>query len=69
MVSEEKKAILMADMKDARAECADVLAQLPIDARRIIGKWALEWFGSASHKGIGKAIVDDAKMLFPDGIK
>jgi hypothetical protein len=35
----------------------------------ILGKWALEWYMDATYKGLGMALVNDAKMLYPDGVK
>ena len=67
MTDEEKQVVIMRKIKDARAECADVLATLPIEARRALGKWALEWYREATYKGLGQALVSDAKSLFPDG--
>jgi hypothetical protein len=67
MTEEEKQAAIMRKIKDARAECADVLATLPIEARRALGRWALDWYNVATYKGLGQALVTDAKSLFPDG--
>jgi hypothetical protein len=68
MTEEEKSAVIMRSIHDARAECKDVLATLPIDVRMVLGKWALEWYREATYKGIGQAIVEDAKVLYPNGI-
>lgn len=61
MTDEEKKAEDIRRMESARAEAADVLATLPVEVVAPIAKWAGEWYGDASYKGIGRVLVAYAK--------